>query len=95
VVDLEGFGIEPLSKMSTASVPTLPVDLPDDGSQESQTEKFTVVSFDGNDDQWDPKNYPKWKKWGILFSVAHGAVIVTCTSSLYVSIFPEELKTDG
>ena len=67
--------------MSTTSLATLN-DLPDNGTG---GEKFTMVGFDGNDDSWDPKNFPKWKKWGVLFAVTHGAAIVTCTSSLYVS----------
>jgi hypothetical protein len=72
--------------MSTESVPTLRDDVPDNTTEDSTSEKFTVVGFDGDDDPWDPKNFPKWKKWAVLFAVAHGAVIVTCASSLYVSI---------
>jgi hypothetical protein len=65
---------------------TLLNDLPDNGTEDSTSEKYTVVGFDGDDDPWDPKNFSKWKKWGILLAVTHGAAIVTCTSSLYVSI---------
>jgi len=73
--------------MSTVSIPTtLRGDLSDNATDDSAVEKFTVVEFDGKDDEWDPKNFPAWKKWAILFAVAHGAVIVTCASSLYVSI---------
>jgi hypothetical protein len=72
--------------MSTESVPTLRDDVPDNTTEDSTSEKFTVVGFDGDDDPWDPKNFPIWKKWAVLFAVAHGAVIVTCASSLYVSI---------
>jgi hypothetical protein len=71
--------------MSTESVPTLRDDVPDNATDDSMNEKFTVVQFDGDDDSWDPKNFPEWKKWAVLFAVAHGAVIVTCASSLYVS----------
>jgi len=70
--------------MSTASVPTLEEDLPENGTPKLANEKFDIVGFEGKDDLWDPKTFPKWKKWGILFAVAHGAVIVTCASSLYV-----------
>jgi hypothetical protein len=69
--------------MSTTSVPILRDDLPENPTGE---EKFVVVGFDTADDPWDPKNFPKWKKWAILFAVAHGALIVTCASSLYVSL---------
>jgi hypothetical protein len=46
-------------------------------------EEMTIVEFE-EDDKWDPKNYSKLKKWVILIAVTHGAVIVTCASSLYV-----------
>jgi hypothetical protein len=72
--------------MSTTSVPTLQNDLPNNGADESSSEKHTVVNFEGADDPWDPKNFPKWKKWVILCTVTDGAAIVTCVSSLYVSI---------
>jgi len=72
---------------ASTSVPTLQDDGPDNATEDStSTEKFTVVTFDGDDDPWDPKNFPKWKKWSVVLAVAHGAVIVTCASSLYVSI---------
>jgi hypothetical protein len=64
------------------SMSTLLNDLSDNGTE---NEKYIVVGFDGDDDPWDPKNFSKWKKCGILFAVTHGAAIVTCTSSLYVS----------
>jgi hypothetical protein len=49
-------------------------------------EKLNIVQFDGSDDNWDPKNFSELKKWIVLFAVTHGAVIVTCTSSIYVPI---------
>lgn len=52
----------------------------------------TIVEFDGKDDDWDPKNFSKLKKWVILIAVTHGAVIVTCASSLYVSPPPYLLR---
>jgi hypothetical protein len=55
-----------------------------DANHEHASEKYSIVEFDGKDDRWDPKNFPEIKKWFILFAVSHGAVIVTCTSSLYV-----------
>jgi hypothetical protein len=51
----------------------------------STPEKYTFVEFDAADDRWDPKNFSKIKKWIVLAVVTHGAVIVTCASSLYVS----------
>jgi hypothetical protein len=47
-------------------------------------EKVKLVQFEGDDDPWDPKNFSSWKRWIILLVVAHGAVVVTCTSSIYV-----------
>jgi len=53
-------------------------------SSSDATEKYSVVEFEGPEDKWDPKNFSHAKKWSILFAVAHGAVVVTCASSLYV-----------
>ena len=46
-------------------------------------DETTIVQFDEGD-KWNPKNFSKLKKWAILIAVTHGAVIVTCSSSLYV-----------
>jgi len=55
-------------------------------------EEMTIVEFE-EDDVWDPKNFSKLKKWLVLIAVTHGAVIVTCASSLYVSP-PDPWGTD-
>jgi hypothetical protein len=55
-------------------------------SSEYPHDKYTMVEFDGEDDTWDPKNFSNLKKWMILLVVTHGAVIVTCASSIYVLI---------
>lgn len=52
-------------------------------SLEAPKEEYTIVEFDGDHDKWDPKNLSNIKKWLILSAVTHGAVIVTCASSLY------------
>jgi hypothetical protein len=55
------------------------------GSSSSNEEKdLKIVEFEGEGDKWDPKNFRGLKKWAILYAVTHGAVIVTCASSLYV-----------
>jgi hypothetical protein len=56
------------------------------GSSSSNEGKLDlrIVEFEGEGDKWDPKNFSKLKKWVILIAVTHGAVIVTCASSLYV-----------
>ena len=53
-------------------------------SSDTATEKYSIVEFEGPEDTWDPKNFTSAKKWLILFAVAHGAIVVTCASSLYV-----------
>lgn len=52
---------------------------------DSLKEDYVIVQFEGIDDTWDPKNFSPAKKWLILSVVTHGAAIVTCASSLYVS----------
>jgi len=52
--------------------------------QKLSAEQWTFVEFEGEHDRWDPTNFSKLKKWLVLASVTYGAVIVTCTSSLYV-----------
>jgi hypothetical protein len=49
------------------------------------SDKMVIVEFDGGDDKWDPKNFSSYKKWVVLTFVMHGAVVVTCASSMYVS----------
>lgn len=46
-------------------------------------EETSIVEFDEGD-KWNPKNFSKIKKWVILIVVTHGAVVVTCASSIYV-----------
>ena len=76
-------------KMSSSTEESLPKlsDTPEklDGSNPSP-EKIQIVEFDGPDDPFDPKNFSTSKKWFILLVVTHGAIVVTCTSSLYVFI---------
>jgi hypothetical protein len=52
---------------------------------DSPKEDYMNVEFEGIDDTWDPKNFSYVKKWLVLSAVMHGAVIVTCASSIYVS----------
>jgi hypothetical protein len=49
-----------------------------------EKENPIIVEFDGADDPFDPKNFSNLKKWVVLIAVTHGAVVVTCASSLYV-----------
>jgi hypothetical protein len=49
------------------------------------TEDKIVVEFETNDPT-DPKNFSTLKKWVVLLWVAHGALVVTCASSLYVCV---------
>jgi hypothetical protein len=72
--------------MSSTTETTLNMYSPSEKSSESipDQEKIQLVEFDGADDPFDPKNYSTFKKWVILLAVTHGAVVVTCASSLYV-----------
>jgi len=68
--------------MSSSTLQTLEQSKNDE-SRESPKGEYTIVEFGGEDDKWD-KNFSDIKKWLILSAVTHGAVIVTCASSLYV-----------
>ena len=79
-------------KMSSTTLQDMN-DIP--GFQSSNEEKdLKIVEFEGEGDKWDPKNFRVLKKWAILLAVTHGAVIVTCASSLYVCPLVIELTAD-
>jgi hypothetical protein len=59
-------------------------DIPGSSGSNEGKEDLKIVEFEGEGDKWDPKTFSGWKKWAILYAVTHGAVIVTCASSLYV-----------
>lgn len=54
-------------------------------TEPKEHQETSLVEFDEGD-KWNPKNFSNIKKWVILTAVTHGAVIVTCASSLYVLI---------
>lgn len=73
----------PSSEMSSTTLRDMN-DTPGSSSSSEAKQDLKIVEFEGEGDRWDPKNFSKLKKWTILISVTHGAVIVTCASSLYV-----------
>jgi hypothetical protein len=75
-----------MSSSSTLETASPPEELQHKSEDQAAAEKWTIVEFEGDDDRWDPKNFSKVKKWLCLASVTHGAVVVTCASSLYVPL---------
>ena len=47
------------------------------------------VEFDGKDDPMNPKNMSKFRKWLVVITLAWGSMCVTCTSSLYTTIYKQ------
>lgn len=47
------------------------------------------LDWDGPDDNANPHNWPKWKKWFITLTVAVDCLCVSLGSSLYVAAVPE------
>ncbi|KAJ9104070.1 hypothetical protein QFC20_004647 [Naganishia adeliensis] len=45
------------------------------------------VDFDGPDDPFNPLTQPIWRKWVSVFTVASGAICVTCASSMASSTY--------
>lgn len=75
-----------MSSSSTLETACPPEEPQNKSEEPVASEKWSIVEFEGVDDRWDPKNFSKLKKWLCLASVTHGAVVVTCASSLYVPL---------
>ena len=69
--------------------------LPENDTEQSKSpsdsEKTDIieVKFDGKDDPMNPKNMSKLRKWLIVITLAWGSMCVTCTSSLYTTIYKQ------
>ncbi|KAJ9093715.1 hypothetical protein QFC21_006311 [Naganishia friedmannii] len=81
---------------SGEGVPEETSDLPDDTTltskdqtawEEKDSKDPNEVGFDGRDDPFDPLNQPIWRKWVSVFTVASGAICVTCASSMASSTY--------
>ncbi|KAJ5465293.1 uncharacterized protein N7458_000979 [Penicillium daleae] len=46
-----------------------------------------TTDWDGPNDPKNPKNFPPWRKWVMVFTVSFSSLCVTCTSALYSSIY--------
>lgn len=47
------------------------------------------VTWDGDDDPINPKNWKTWRKWLIVFTLAAGSMCVTMTSSIYTLTYDQ------
>jgi len=58
--------------------------------EDSADEKgYKEVVWDGPDDPLNPKNFPTWRKWMIVLTLALGSMCVTLTSSIYTTTYDQ------
>ncbi|KAJ9104069.1 hypothetical protein QFC20_004646 [Naganishia adeliensis] len=75
--------IEPQTDAQLATTPT-----PNAGQwPEKAAPDPNEVTFDGPDDPEDPLNFPTWRKWIIVVTIASASTCVTCASSMAASTY--------
>jgi multidrug resistance protein len=51
--------------------------------------KVFEVNWDGPDDAMNPKNMKTFRKWIVVITLALGSLCVTCTSSIYTTVYDQ------